>query len=113
MIMNLFASCERKQVSSFLLSILRISHAGVLFVRKLVAWLRGSLAGEPQDTACVNSTGRSAAYTHLLSTSSSSSSVPTCTYSLCSWDANEVAGCGQSEGIRLKSGNRTALTSVQ
>jgi hypothetical protein len=72
MIMNLFAACERKQVSSFLLSILHISHAGVLF-----AWLRGSLAGE-RETACVNSTGRSAAYTHLLNTSSSSS-VPTCT----------------------------------
>jgi hypothetical protein len=32
-----------------------------------------------QEAACVNSTGRPAAYTHLLSTSSSSSSVPTCT----------------------------------
>jgi len=30
-----------------------------------------------------------------------------------SWDANEVAGCSQGKGIRLKSrGNRTGLSSV-
>jgi len=102
---------KRKQVSSFLMSFPSVLLACWCIICQETGFMVAQIVSRwTQEAACVNSTGRSAAYTHLLS-ASSSSSVPTCT--LCvpgmqmkSLDAIRV------KSIRLKSrGNRTELFS--